>query len=115
MSVLHQVRVRGNSIKWIFTTSKGQPLWTKRVYEQFAKVRTNTPSVPIEHPEGGKRTIHSARHTFASLAIQDGQDIQWVSNQLGHNSPAYTLRAYSHCLPAKRDLGFAEFTARESS
>jgi Phage integrase family len=39
------------------------------------------------------------RHTFASLLLQDGAPITYVSRQLGHQDPSITLRVYSHCLP----------------
>ena len=39
------------------------------------------------------------RHTFASLLLQDGVPITYVSRQLGHKDPSITLRVYSHWLP----------------
>jgi len=39
------------------------------------------------------------RHTFASLLLQDGAPITYVSRQLGHKDAAITLRVYAHWLP----------------
>lgn len=39
---------------------------------------------------------HVLRHTYASLAIQNGADILSVSRNLGHASPNTTLSIYSH-------------------
>ena len=39
------------------------------------------------------------RHTFASLLLQIGAPITYVSRQLGHRDSAVTLRVYAHWLP----------------
>jgi hypothetical protein len=39
------------------------------------------------------------RHTFASLLLQDGVPITYVSRQLGHKDSSITLRVYAHWLP----------------
>ena len=39
------------------------------------------------------------RHTFASLLLQAGVPITYVSRQLGHRDSAITLRVYAHWLP----------------
>ncbi len=57
-------------------------------------------------------TLHSARHTWATLALRAGQSIRWIAEQLGHSDPAITLRIYAHVLPDEgEDLGFLDFTA----
>jgi integrase len=42
---------------------------------------------------------HQMRHTFASLALQNGAPITYVSRQLAHKDSAITLRVYAHWLP----------------
>ena len=44
----------------------------------------------------GRLSLHSLRHTFASLLIAKGLDVVFVSRQLGHASPATTLGVYAH-------------------
>ncbi len=57
-------------------------------------------------------TLHSARHTWATLAPRAGKSIRWIAEQLGHSDPAITLRIYAHVLPDEgEDLGFLDFTA----
>lgn len=57
-------------------------------------------------------TLHSARHTWATLALQAGKSIKWIADQLGHSDPAFTLRIYAHSLPDEsQDLGFLDFEA----
>ena len=45
------------------------------------------------------RGPHQMRHTFASLLLQDGAPITYVSRQLGHRDASITLRVYAHWLP----------------
>ena len=53
---------------------------------------------------------HDARHTWASHAIAAGKNIRWISDQIGHADPAFTLRTYAHLMPEEEtDLSFAEF------
>lgn len=42
---------------------------------------------------------HQLRHMFASLLLQEGAPITYVSQQLGHRDPSITLRVYAHWLP----------------
>ena len=39
------------------------------------------------------------RHSYASLLLQKGAPITYVSRQLGHKDPSITLRVYAHWLP----------------
>lgn len=40
--------------------------------------------------------FHDLRHTFATLAIQNGVDAKTVSSILGHYSAGFTLDTYTH-------------------
>ena len=40
--------------------------------------------------------FHDLRHTFATLALQNGVDIKTLSRTLGHYSPGFTLETYTH-------------------
>ena len=44
--------------------------------------------------------IHDLRHTFATLALQNGVDIKTVSGMLGHYSAGFTLDTYAHVTTA---------------
>ena len=40
--------------------------------------------------------FHDLRHTFATLALQNGVDVKTVSGMLGHYSAGFTLDTYTH-------------------
>lgn len=45
-------------------------------------------------------TIHDCRHTHASWLLSDGQPLEAVQDQLGHESYETTRKVYAHLLPA---------------
>jgi integrase len=46
----------------------------------------------------GKLRFHDLRHTYASLLIEQGENIKYIQNQLGHASPVVTLTVYAHLM-----------------
>lgn len=40
--------------------------------------------------------FHDLRHTFATLALQNGVDVKTVSSMLGHYDAGFTLSTYAH-------------------
>jgi integrase len=44
----------------------------------------------------GRLSLHSLRHTFASMLIAAGLNVVFVSRQLGHAKPTTTLAVYAH-------------------
>jgi len=45
-----------------------------------------------------KIRFHDLRHTYASLLIEQGENIKYIQSQLGHSSPTVTLNIYSHLM-----------------
>jgi integrase len=90
---------------WVFGSRVGTPLDGSRASKRWDRVRR-------EAARHGVRSLrlHCARHTWATLALQNGKSLRWVARQLGHADPALTLRVYAHALPEEEhDLGFADF------
>jgi Phage integrase family len=48
-------------------------------------------------PEDG---MHALRHAYASVLLDAGESIRALSEYLGHSDPGFTLRTYTHLLPA---------------
>ena len=43
--------------------------------------------------------LHDLRHTHATIALKAGIPAKVISERLGHESPAFTLKQYAHVLP----------------
>jgi integrase len=48
-------------------------------------------------------TLHSLRHTHASMLIASGMDILTISRRLGHANPTVTLNVYGHLIAGSDD------------
>lgn len=46
---------------------------------------------------------HALRHFYASVLLDAGESIVALSKYLGHSSPAFTLRVYTHLMPASEE------------
>lgn len=74
----------------IFTADDGAPVFPDSISQWFTKFvkRVCLPKV----------TVHSLRHTYASLMIADGVPLVVVSSQLGHAQPSTTANIYAHVI-----------------
>lgn len=50
----------------------------------------------LERASIPKVRFHDLCHTFATIALQNGEDIKTVSGMLGHFSAGFTLDTYAH-------------------
>ena len=76
------------SSEYVFPSSTGGPISPDSVNNMLHRVlkRAGLPSI----------RFHDLRHTFATLALQNGVDIKTVSGMLGHFSAGFTLDTYAH-------------------
>ena len=77
----------------LFTSWNGNPIHPDTVTDWFSKFikRSGLPYV----------TLHSLRHTNATLMIAEGTDVCTISKRLGHANTATTLNIYAHALKSK--------------
>ena len=54
-------------------------------------------------------TLHSLRHSFASIMLASGASVKALQRSLGHANASMTLNTYSHLIP--EDLGNAMLRA----
>lgn len=72
----------------VFTDELGDNLTPETVYKNFKKVAIEI-GCPNLH-------FHSLRHSYAVAALQSGDDIKTVQENLGHYTAAFTLDVYGH-------------------
>ncbi len=74
--------------EYVFPSPNGGPISPDSVNNMLHRVldRAGIPRV----------RFHDMRHTFATLALQNGVDIKTVSGMLGHFSAGFTLDTYAH-------------------
>jgi len=54
-----------------------------------------------------KIRFHDLRHTYASLLIEQRENIKYIQSQLGHSSPTVTLNVYAHLMkPTNQEAVF---------
>ncbi|MCI2161587.1 MAG: site-specific integrase [Oscillospiraceae bacterium] len=75
---------------WLFTNSDGTPMSSSTPLNHLKRIlkRANLPSV----------SLHSLRHTSATLLIGQGIDVRTVSGRLGHSQTSTTMNIYAHQL-----------------
>lgn len=78
-------------------------------YTRFNKIYTNHASINykfyllLKELNLNQRGIHQARHTFASLKLSYGEQLNWVSFMLRHDSPSFTQKVYYKYIPRKKE------------
>ena len=87
IEVLKEQKAKTNDA-YVFPSPNGGPISPDSVNNMLKRVlaRAGIPKV----------RFHDLRHTFATIALQNGVDIKTVSGMLGHFSAGFTLDTYAH-------------------
>lgn len=59
--------------------------------------------------------MHALRHYYASILLHAGTSIRAMADYLGHSDPGFTLRVYTHLMPASADKARQAIDAAFSS
>ncbi len=76
---------------FVFAREDGSPIHPDSLTQLFER----------EIARAGLRRIrlHDLRHTHATIALQAGVPVKVISERLGHESPAFTMKQYAHVIP----------------
>jgi integrase len=105
-----------NDLDLIFPNEAGEPMnYSNMVQRHFLpalekagiieieKIK-NKPKDPKKYKKAFRKTkgmkvrFHDLRHGFASLLIEQGENIKYIQAMLGHSSPMVTLNVYAHLM-----------------
>ena len=94
IDVLKAQRKKAGGSPWVFPSPTGGPISPGSVLHMLHRVlkRAGLPRV----------RFHDLRHTYATLALQNGVDVKTVSGMLGHFSAGFTLDPYVHVTTASQ-------------
>jgi integrase len=84
----------------VVTKENGEPIHPHSFSQAFERIVA----------QAGVRRIrlHDLRHTHATIAVKAGVPVKVISERLGHESPAFTLKQYAHVLPGMQAQAAAQ-------
>ncbi len=80
-----------NDLDLIFPNEAGQPINHNNLVNRYFEPALKKAGLP-------KVRFHDLWHTFASLLIEQGENIKYIQTQLGHSSPTVTWNVYAHLM-----------------
>ena len=93
--ILKQKKERENGFsEYVFSSPTGGPISPDSVLKMLHRV--------LKRAGLEKVRFHALRHTFATMALQNGVDVKTLSGLLGHYSAGFTLDTYGHITPAMK-------------
>lgn len=93
--ILKQKKDRENGFsEYVFSSPTGGPISPDSVLKMLHRV--------LKRAGLEKVRFHALRHTFATMALQNGVDVKTLSGLLGHYSAGFTLDTYGHITPAMK-------------
>jgi integrase len=88
------------TVELIMTGDNNQPWWRQVFNATMWRPALHRAQVENPTREDG---MHALRHYYASALLEGGVSIKAVSEDLGHADPGFTLRTYTHLMPASHD------------
>lgn len=96
-STIKKIDKTWGHMDFVFSNGNGTPIRPDRMTYTFSKFikRVDLPNI----------SLHSLRHTSATLQIMGGVPIRAVADRLGHVKTSTTLDIYSHALKSGNEYG----------
>jgi integrase len=88
------------AVDLIMTDDEGRPWWRQVFNREYWRPALDRADVTNATREDG---THALRHYYASALLEGGVSIKALSEYLGHADPGFTLRTYTHLMPASHD------------
>ena len=96
VELLRQKHEKHPENPWMFPSPKtGEMYHPDSIAKLHEKILKDT---GLEHIR-----FHDLRHTFATMALQNGVDVKTVSSMLGHYDAGFTLKTYTHATRQMQD------------
>ena len=92
IAVLKEQKKKAGGSPWVFPSPTGGPISPDSVLHMLHRV--------LKRAGLSRVRFHDLRHTFATLALQNGVYVKTVSGMLGHFSAGFTLDTYAHVTTA---------------
>ena len=114
----HRHRQRTDRTEWgadysdndlVFCKENGDPLHPQTFTQAFDRL--------VAKMDLPRIRLHDLRHTHATIALGAGIPPKVISERLGHENPAFTLKQYAHVVPgmqAEAAATIAELVATAS-
>jgi integrase len=82
-----------NALGLMFPNKVGKPIDHHNLMQRYFLPALEAAGLP-------RIRFHDLRHTHASIRLEEGQNIKYISTQLGHANPTITLNTLSHLIKA---------------
>jgi len=91
----NQYRLTGLKSSYVFLNDQGEHFY------DIKRIRNTHWKRVLKLCDLEYRPIYHMRHTFATIMLENGEDILWVSNMLGHTDATMTLSRYARYIKRK--------------
>lgn len=90
-----QYELTGKYDSYVFLNSDNKPLY------DIKRIRDNDWKKTLEICNLKYRPIYQTRHSFATMMLENGENILWVSHTMGHKNSSITLEVYARYIKRK--------------
>lgn len=83
----------------VFTSRERKPMNRSYYNHQIWKPALRAAGMDSSRSNG----MHALRHFYACVLLDAGESVRTLADYLGHANPGFTLRVYTHLMPASED------------